>query len=124
MKVDNTAKLLVKLKGKFPLAFRNPPLPLAVGIYKEIVAKLHPQMLSDCRNSSISFSFTNEGRKLSAALASWTRDPSYLKACKTGAARVDLDGVAVGTVSEAEAKWAAAELRKVNLKETSVVETK
>jgi len=112
MTANATTKLLIKLRDKFPLAFRSPPLPLAIGIYKEIVAKMHPQTLSDCRNSSISFSCTNEGRKLAAALASWTREPSYLKACRCGAARVDLNGVAVGTVSAAEAKWAATELKR------------
>jgi sRNA-binding protein len=46
-------------------------------------------------------------------MQSWTRDPAYLAACTRGAARINLDGVAVGSVSEAEAMFAATELQRV-----------
>lgn len=69
---------------RFPACFTpGKPVPLAIGINKQICAAL-----------------TISEQHCRAALARWTSRPSYLHALAAGGARFNLDGSEAGTIAE------------------------
>jgi sRNA-binding protein len=88
--------LIGKLAERFPAAFVINPRcrrPLKLGIHHDILAQLGD---------------TITPRGLSDALRVYASNPHYRKACVSGAARIDLNGQPVGTVSEEHAAVAQA----------------
>lgn len=83
------------LAARWPCAFCDPPKPLRVGIFDDLIGELRPRprWLTP--------------KRISAALATWTKTEAYLAATVAGAPRINLDGEAVGKVSREEAQWAA-----------------
>lgn len=104
---SSVARITVILRSRFPLAFCSPPRPLKIGIFNDIAGSLYPKQFDGW-----AFRLTTKGMKLCAALDAWFAQPEYLANCKAGTPRVDLDGKSAGSVSEGEAKWALAELRR------------
>jgi ProP effector len=82
-----TCKTVVRwLRDKYPLCFsKENPLPLKIGIIKDIFAVLPPDI------SRLS---------LRKTLARYTKSPKYKQALKTCPHRYDLDGNEAGIVSE------------------------
>src|SRR5215472_7546980 len=70
----------------YPSCFRQPRQPLKIGIHNDIVAR-HPEL----RPSLIA-----------RALKTYTRSLGYLETLTAGAARIDLEGNPVGTVTAAD----------------------
>ena len=64
------------------------------------------------RTSSARLGDRVEPRQIGAALRFYTSDTEYRRAQRAGAPRIDLDGNQCGTVSEADAASAAAEVAK------------
>src|SRR6185437_8633979 len=89
---------LARLTEAFPQTFvlekHRPHRPLKVGIAADIRARC-PAV---------------ERRVLSVVLSVYTRRVMYLQSLVEGAARVDLDGKAAGTVTARDAEYAAARL--------------
>jgi ProP effector len=89
---------LARLAEAFPQTFvlekHRPHRPLKVGIAADIRARC-PAV---------------ERRVLSVVLSVYTRRVMYLQSLVEGAARVDLDGKAAGTVTARDAEYAAARL--------------
>jgi ProP effector len=77
--------------------FERQRRPLKVGIRADILARLGDRV---------------EPRQIGAALRFYTSDTEYRRAQRAGAPRIDLDGNQCGTVSEADAASAAAEVAK------------
>ena len=98
------ARLTLRLRAQWPAAFCWPPVPLEIGIGDKLAPELYP---SEWNLAYFSFWQTKPGVTLRDTLHQWTHTPQYLSACTLGAARVDLDGAPVGTVSETEAAWSA-----------------
>ena len=95
---SRTGLIRAILHQNFPEAFAGkgePKKPLALGIGREIGARM-PEI---------------SATHLGAALADYTRGPTYLKNCIEGAPRVALDGKPQGAVSALEAAYAAERLR-------------
>ena len=103
-------RLLLRLRAQWPAAFCWPPVPLEIGIGDKLAPELYP---SEWNLAYFSFWQTKPGVTLRDAMHRWTHSQEYLAACTPGAERVNLDGVAVGTVSEADAAWAASELQRL-----------
>jgi ProP effector len=80
----------------FPGVGEAPRAPLKLGIDKDLRVS-HPEVAS---------------RTVGRMLAQFTGRPDYLALLVVDAARIDLDGVPAGVVTEAEAGFAAARLRK------------
>ena len=111
--------LTIKLRGRWPAAFSDPPQPLQIGIGALIAEALYKREW-ELMGYSL-FTHTRRGQTLSDALHIWTRSPLYLKACTRGAARVNLNGESVGEVSEAQAVFAAMELqRQANIRRAAL----
>jgi sRNA-binding protein len=104
-------RLTMKLRARWPAAYCEPPKPLALGISRDIVSALYPRDWSLMGYAF--FSYTRPGVTLRDTMHAWTHDPRYLAACSRGAARINLDGVPVGTVSDADAVWAASEYQRL-----------
>ena len=89
---------LARLAEAFPQTFvlekHRPHRPLKVGIAADIRARC-PAV---------------ERRVLSVVLSVYTRRVMYLQSLVAGAARIDLDGKAAGTVTARDAEYAAARL--------------
>jgi sRNA-binding protein len=89
---------LVRLAETFPKTFilekYQPHRPLKVGIAADLMGRC-PQL---------------DHRKVSVALAVYTRRVMYLRSLVAGAVRVDLDGKPAGKVSAPDAEHAAARL--------------
>lgn len=88
------------LHRKFPNAIKakgEPKPPLAIGIHREIVARL-PEM---------------SHQKLFRALADYTRGPTYQRMLTAGSPRLDLDGKPVGEVSVTQAQHAATVIQRL-----------
>jgi hypothetical protein len=100
----------MRLRALWPAAFCWPPVPLEIGIDDKIAPELYP---SEWNLAYFSFWQTKPGATLRDTMHRWTHQPEYLAACTLGAARVDLNGAPVGTVSEADAAWAASELQRL-----------
>lgn len=80
----------------FPAVFRDPPVPLRVGIDKTLIALTEGEFAPD---------------EIKAALRSWTRQRAYRRAIVPGAVRVDLDGQPAGVVGDGEAPRSLASAR-------------
>jgi hypothetical protein len=76
------------LRDLCPLAFRDPPVPLAIGIHQPLVDLLSGE---------------HEQIHIKRFLQSWTRQEAYRSVLIEGAARVDLDGQQIGVVTPEEA---------------------
>jgi sRNA-binding protein len=70
--------------------------PLAVNIHRQVMAAAAPGIAAGKITKA----------ELHAALACYCRHPAYLKACKAGAVRIDLNGKPAGTVTRKEADYA------------------
>jgi ProP effector len=91
----NIEAVLRTLSERWPLTFfifERRRRPLALRIDQKIAATMADTITSD---------------DLTAALRHYTSNLCYLHACREGAARIDLDGNVVGTVTAAEAEYAA-----------------
>ena len=77
---------IAQLAALFPNCFRQPWEPLKIGIHNDIIAR-HPELRPSV---------------LANALKAYTRSLGYLETIKVGAARIDLEGNPVGTVSAAD----------------------
>src|SRR5215472_2475401 len=80
----------------YPSCFRQPRQPLKIGIHNDIVAR-HPEL----RPSLIA-----------RALETYTRSLGYLETLTAGAARIDLEGNPVGTVTAADQEDAKRKIAK------------
>jgi ProP effector len=88
---------IAQLAALFPNCFHQPCEPLKIGIHNDIIARqpeLRPSLLA-------------------SALKSYTRSLRYLEALKAGAARIDLEGNPVGTVTAADEEDAKRKIAKV-----------
>lgn len=101
-------KMISTLRGRWPGAFSVPPRPLAISTFAAISAALYPR-----DHLRVDWSICPNARVLSAALERWVRSPDYLKSCTRDAARVDLQGDPVGRVTAEEARYASAELLRL-----------
>ena len=70
----------------YPNCFRQPGQPLKIGIHNDIIAR-HPEL---------------QPGLIASALRTYTRSVGYLEMLKAGAARIDLEGNPVGTVTTAD----------------------
>ncbi len=87
---EEAKKVLQQLKASYPLVFNaKKPLPLALGVAKEI-AKNCPELA---------------GPILRLALAIWTKKEIYLQAVSAGGNRYDLNGSVSGAVQESEKEY-------------------
>jgi ProP effector len=75
--------LWARLAAAYPKAFAAPPVPLKVGIARDVLA-VHPDI---------------EPRVLAHVMRRWCNRPSYLKALVKGGPRADLAGLPAGEVS-------------------------
>ena len=85
-----------QLAELYPSCFRQPRQPLKIGIHNDIVAR-HPEL----RPSLIT-----------RALKTYTRSLGYLETLTAGAARIDLEGNPVGTVTAADEEDAKRKIAK------------
>ena len=93
---DPTAGRLELLAARWPLAFtiyEKHKKPLKIGIDQDIAAALADVIVSP--------------DELKSALRYYTGNIGYLLACREGVERVDLNGEPAGTVTAAEAAYAA-----------------
>src|SRR6516162_1941154 len=77
---------IAQLAEVYPNCFRQPGQPLKIGIHNDIIAReteLQPRLIV-------------------SALRTYTRSVGYLETLKAGAARIDLEGNPVGTVTAAD----------------------
>ncbi len=85
------------LRDLAPLAFTDPPVPLAIGIHRDIAALLDSEA---------------DKATISQFLRRWTRSTEYLRAIARGDPRRSLDGNRTGEPTadqrESAAKWLAA----------------
>ena len=103
-------RLTLRLRAQWPAAFCWPPVPLEIGIGDKLAPELYP---SEWNLAYFSFWSTKPGVTLRDTLHQWTHTPQYLAACTLDTARVNLDGVAVGTVSAQDAARAFDELQRL-----------
>jgi len=75
-----------QLAELYPSCFRQPRQPLKIGIHNDIVAR-HPELRPGL---------------IAKALKTYTRSLGYLETLRAGAARIDLEGNPVGTVTAAD----------------------
>jgi ProP effector len=90
---------LVSLTEQFPKAFsvyEGRRRPLKVGVHLDIVSRLNGVMTP---------------QEVGITLRLYTSANAYLRACRAGADRIDLDGNPLGTVSESDAENAQARLQ-------------
>ena len=85
-----------RLAELYPSCFRQPRQPLKIGIHNDIVAR-HPEL----RPSLIA-----------RALKTYTRSLGYLETLTAGAARIDLEGNPVGSVTAADEEDAKRKIAK------------
>jgi sRNA-binding protein len=91
-------QILDGFSARWPAAFTEPPVPLAIGIRVAMLAERGYLSSAD----------------LKRGLSVWCRKPAYLKAVAApGARRVHLDGSDAGEVSDANRAWAGEQLDKV-----------
>jgi len=87
---------IAQLAELYPSCFRQPRQPLKIGIHNDIIAR-HPEL----RPSLIA-----------SALKMYTRSPGYLETLEAGAARIDLEGNQVGTVTASDEEDAKRKIAK------------
>ena len=100
MSTNNYVAVITMLAERWPRTFfvyERRRRPLAIGIHEALIAALDGAAPLP---------------ELWAALRYYTNAVGYLCACKEGAARVDLEGNVVGTVTAREAAWAATVIRE------------
>jgi len=90
--LDRARAALDVFVERFPKAFTRPPRPLKIGVTKDLIAAV--------KGDSIG------AQAVRNAIAMWCRRPSYLQVQIEGAARIDLDGNSVGTVTADQAESA------------------
>ncbi|MBU2923409.1 RNA chaperone ProQ [Colwellia sp. 4_MG-2023] len=97
----STKDIITYLTEKFPECFsvKGPVKPLKVGIFQDLAEKL-----SDDETVSKT--------RLRQALRHYTSSWRYLKAIKTGAFRVDIDGKDVAEIDEEQANYASKTLKE------------
>jgi ProP effector len=108
--MKNRAALAI-LIDRFPQAFPAGPQrqkPLKIGIADDLAARLDGVL---------------SRRQLGFALAAHCDSVSYLMNCTLGAERVDLDGNAAGTVTAAEAAYAARRLAEPEARKATTAAT-
>ena len=88
-------KLLKRMRRRWPKAFADPPVPLKIGIRKDLLAaKLSSQ-------------------DVDVFLTWWVNQPDYLMAqMLPDAVRIDLDGNPCGPVSPENRQYAAAQIER------------
>ncbi|HUI12581.1 MAG TPA: ProQ/FinO family protein [Xanthobacteraceae bacterium] len=94
------------LHRDFPKAFMGfgePKVPLAIGVRDALEVHYHLKF---------GHPFT-----VGRAVADYCDGKRYLAACQPGAVRIDLEGNAVGVVTDAEAEYAAAKLANIEATE-------
>jgi sRNA-binding protein len=89
-------KGIAQLAEFYPNCFRQPRKPLKIGIHNDIIAR-HPELRPGV---------------LTSALKTYTRSLGYLETLKAGAARIDLEGDPVGTVTAADEEDAKRKIAK------------
>ena len=89
-------KGIAQLAELHPNCFRQPRQPLKIGIHNDIIAR-HPELRPSW---------------LTSALKTYTRSLGYLETLKAGAARIDLEGDPVGTVTTADEEDAKRKIAK------------
>jgi len=77
---------IAQLAELYPNCFRQPGQPLKIGIHNDVIAR-HPEL---------------QPGLIASALRTYTRSVGHLKTLKAGAARIDLEGNPVGTVTGAD----------------------
>jgi ProP effector len=87
---------IAQLAELFPNCFRQPRQPLKIGIHNDISAR-HPELRPSL---------------LASALKTYTRSLGYLETLKAGAARIDLEGSPIGTVTTADEEDAKRKIAK------------
>jgi ProP effector len=87
---------IAQLAELYPSCFRQPRQPLKIGIHNDIIAR-HPEL----RPSLIA-----------NALKIYTRSLGYLETLEAGAARIDLEGNQVGTVTASDEEDAKRKIAK------------
>jgi ProP effector len=90
------AEIIAILAERFPAAFvvyARRRKPLKTGIFDDLLTATAGRIPADA---------------LKGALQCYTRHFDYLRACREGTARINLDGKPAGVVTEKEAAWAAA----------------
>ena len=87
---------IAQLAELYPSCFRRPRQPLKIGIHNDIIAR-HPEL----RPSLIA-----------SALKTYTRSLGYLETLTAGAARIDLEGNPVGSVTAADEEDAKRKIAK------------
>ena len=87
---------IAQLAELFPNCFRQPRQPLKIGIHNDISAR-HPELRPSL---------------LASALKTYTRSLGYLETLKAGAARIDLEGNPIGTVTTADEEDAKRKIAK------------
>jgi ProP effector len=91
------AHALALLRALFPSAFRDPPVPLKVGIDRDILERTAGDFTAD---------------EIKAALRLWTRRRPYRRVIAAGGPRYGLDGSIAGEVTAGEQKAARAGLTR------------
>ena len=87
---------IAQLTELYPNCFRQPRQPLKIGIHDDIIAQrpeLRPSLIA-------------------SALKTYTRSLGYLETLTVGAARIDLEGNPVGTVTAADEEDAKRKIAK------------
>ena len=85
-----------QLAELYPSCFRQPRQPLKIGIHNDIVAR-HPELRPGL---------------IAKALKTYTRSLGYLETLRAGAARIDLEGNPVGSVTAADEEDAKRKIAK------------
>jgi ProP effector len=99
---SSPAALVTLFEERWPRTFRRlgkERRPLALGIHLKVIKAIAGAAPTEA-----------EARAISRAVEIYVANEFYLKACVAGAARVDLDGKAAGSVTESEAGYARAVL--------------
>jgi ProP effector len=102
----SNAAVLALLIGAFPKTFTvDSKKPLKVGIASDLIGRLDGAI---------------RPRELGLALTLYCNSAAYLRSCKTGAERIDLDGNAAGVVTAAQAEHAIDKLAEFKAKAKKV----
>jgi ProP effector len=95
MPVDPLVQIIGQLQKQYPLAFPkkpSPKVPLKIGVHKDLLEQSEALGISK--------------KELRAAVKKWCRGKRYAECLVVGAARIDLNGNAVGEVTKEEAAQA------------------
>jgi sRNA-binding protein len=99
------------LHKHYPVCFDYyKPAPFIKNILWDLLREI-PKLAGD---DFLLIKVTKNRTLISNFVAHWCGRVAYLQACKAGAIRYGLDGVANGIVSEQEAQWVAARLKNIS----------